>query len=163
MNYVVGFLFEASLERVLLRLKARPAWQRGKLNGIGGKVEAGETPFYAMRREALEEAGVADGHLRLPGWQLYRSERFRSSAPDGSLEAAVHFFAAQLLPGVPLEQFPDASQVESTRKEPEPNSPVYYSTIPILAREHRMLYNLEYLVPYARVWLESGEHHRSLP
>lgn len=63
-TYVCGFLFSEDRERVLLIRKRRPAWQAGKLNGIGGKIEAGETPLDAMVREFWEEAG-----LRLGGWQ----------------------------------------------------------------------------------------------
>src|SRR5690606_37644269 len=44
--------------RVLLIRKNRPTWQAGKLNGIGGKIERGETPAEAMRREFREEAGL---------------------------------------------------------------------------------------------------------
>jgi 8-oxo-dGTP pyrophosphatase MutT (NUDIX family) len=29
---------------VLLIEKQKPAWQRGKLNGVGGKIEPGENP-----------------------------------------------------------------------------------------------------------------------
>src|SRR5690606_19747163 len=36
----------------------RPAWQAGKLNGVGGKIEPGETPADAMRREFREEADL---------------------------------------------------------------------------------------------------------
>lgn len=161
MNYVCGFLFETDLQRVLLRLKARPAWQRGKLNGIGGKVESGETPFYAMRREAREETGVEDSHLQA-GWELFRTERFRSEAPDGNIGVAVHFFAAQLRAGLDLEQFAHVVAV-TMDKEAEPNVPIYYSTVPIMAREGRLLYNLEYLLPMGRVWLESGAHRRPIP
>ena len=65
-NYVVGFAFSADKSKVVLIRKTRPAWQAGKLNGPGGKIEAGETPHEAMCREFLEECGVettpADWH-----------------------------------------------------------------------------------------------------
>lgn len=57
-DYVAGFLFDAKGERVALIEKARPEWQKGKLNGIGGHIEKGETPSQAMRREFREETGV---------------------------------------------------------------------------------------------------------
>lgn len=56
--YVCGFLFTLDRSRVLLIRKNRPAWQAGKLNGLGGKIEPGETPHQAMRREFIEEAGL---------------------------------------------------------------------------------------------------------
>jgi 8-oxo-dGTP diphosphatase len=57
-NYVVGFLFSDDLSKVVLIRKARPEWQKGLLNGPGGKIEKGETPVDAMYREFYEEAGV---------------------------------------------------------------------------------------------------------
>ena len=57
-RYVVGFLFDQARKRVVLIRKNQPAWQRGKLNGVGGKIESGETPARAMRREFQEETGV---------------------------------------------------------------------------------------------------------
>lgn len=42
---------------VVLIRKNKPDWQRGKLNGIGGKVEHGETIRRAMQREFEEETG----------------------------------------------------------------------------------------------------------
>lgn len=57
-DYVAGFLFNRAQQAVLLIEKKRPAWQAGKLNGIGGKIEPGETPYEAMVREFREEAGV---------------------------------------------------------------------------------------------------------
>ncbi len=38
--------------------KLKPEWQKGRLNGVGGKVEEGEDPFDAMVREFREETGV---------------------------------------------------------------------------------------------------------
>jgi 8-oxo-dGTP diphosphatase len=58
MRYVVGLAFSPDFKRVALIRKTRPEWQRGRLNGIGGKVERDETPVAAMRREFREEAGV---------------------------------------------------------------------------------------------------------
>ena len=57
-TYACGFLFSSDRKRVLLIRKRRPAWQAGKLNGVGGKIEADETPLDAMRREFREEAGL---------------------------------------------------------------------------------------------------------
>jgi 8-oxo-dGTP diphosphatase len=57
-SYVVGFLFDQTLENVVLIRKAKPAWQKGKWNGVGGKIEPHETAADAMSREFEEEAGI---------------------------------------------------------------------------------------------------------
>lgn len=57
MNYVCGFMIDLE-DNVLLILKNRPAFQAGKWNGIGGKIEGIETPHAAMVREFKEECGV---------------------------------------------------------------------------------------------------------
>lgn len=56
-HWVVGFLFKNRSEVVLV-LKNRPEFQKGKLNGPGGKIEEGETAESAMRREFKEETGA---------------------------------------------------------------------------------------------------------
>jgi 8-oxo-dGTP diphosphatase len=58
-HYVCGLLFSESRDCVVLIRKNRPAWQAGKLNGVGGKVEPGENPRQAIEREFREEAGVS--------------------------------------------------------------------------------------------------------
>jgi len=55
-RYVVGFVIYDG--DVLLIEKRRPRWQDGKWNGVGGKIEPGESPLAAMVREFREEAGV---------------------------------------------------------------------------------------------------------
>lgn len=57
-KYVVGFLFDKSLNLVVLIEKQSPEWQKDKWNGVGGKIEADETPLDAMIREFKEEAGM---------------------------------------------------------------------------------------------------------
>jgi 8-oxo-dGTP diphosphatase len=57
-EYVVGFLFNEDKSRVLLIRKNRPEWMAGQLNGVGGKIELGESPLSAMEREFWEEAGL---------------------------------------------------------------------------------------------------------
>ena len=86
--YVVGLLFNESLTWVLLIRKNKPAWQAGKLNGVGGKVEDGETPAQAMEREFMEEAGT----IVPDGWQHYMT--MRGANPDGG-HFVVDFFAAR--------------------------------------------------------------------
>lgn len=57
-NYVLGFCFSEDRSDVALILKNKPEWQKGFLNGIGGKIEKNEAPIDAMIREFLEETGV---------------------------------------------------------------------------------------------------------
>ena len=62
-EYVVGLLFNANEDDVLLIRKKRPDWQAGFLNGIGGHIQENESPKAAMQREFFEEAGAEiDSH-----------------------------------------------------------------------------------------------------
>lgn len=57
-NYVCGFAFNLKHE-VALVTKAKPEWQKGKLNGVGGKIETTDKSFaHAMAREFKEETQV---------------------------------------------------------------------------------------------------------
>lgn len=85
-EYVCGFLF-GDRHRVALIRKARPEWQRGRLNGVGGRIEPGESPKEAMVREFWEETGYltfeSDWSLRVvhrgPGHVVYF---FRADRPQ---------------------------------------------------------------------------------
>ena len=80
-EWVAGFLFTENYRKVALIRKARPEWQAGKLNGVGGKVEAGEFPAAAMAREWYEEAGLPEHE-----WREFCQLEWA--------QGTVHFFAA---------------------------------------------------------------------
>lgn len=67
-RYALGFMFSSDRSRVALIRKLTPAWQAGLLNGIGGKIEPGESPAQAMAREFAEEAGPATDASE---WELF--------------------------------------------------------------------------------------------
>ncbi len=57
-KFVAGFMFNLNLDKVALIKKTRPEWQKGLLNGIGGRIEDGESSIQAMVREFKEETGM---------------------------------------------------------------------------------------------------------
>ncbi len=59
MKYVLGFIFGKTHNFVLLQRKAKPDWQKGRYNGVGGKIEEDESPEEAMMREGEEEVGCS--------------------------------------------------------------------------------------------------------
>jgi 8-oxo-dGTP diphosphatase len=79
-RYVLGFAFQPTFnDEVVLIRKLKPEWQAGKLNGVGGSIEEGESPSQAMSREFFEEAGVATdpqrwrsfATMRGAGWEVF--------------------------------------------------------------------------------------------
>lgn len=58
-RYTLGFLFNNDLSKVLLIHKLSPDWQRGKVNGLGGKFERDETNIACISREVEEETGLS--------------------------------------------------------------------------------------------------------
>jgi 8-oxo-dGTP diphosphatase len=71
-RYVLGFVFDLEYRDVLLIQKARPAWQAGRLNGLGGKMEEGETSYQAMERELAEETAGRLGRVTLASFGRLR-------------------------------------------------------------------------------------------
>lgn len=87
MRWCLGFLFNnQAIARVAI-LKKGSSLHVGCWNGIGGKVEEGETDYDAMRRECKEEAGID-----ITNWVSVA--QLQSWAPKASWYVAV--FAAYL-------------------------------------------------------------------
>ncbi len=59
LKYTLGFVFNSDCTRVLLVHKQRPEWQKGRANGIGGKLDQGESPEACISRETLEESRLS--------------------------------------------------------------------------------------------------------
>ncbi len=86
-NFVVGFAFSPDGKEIALLLKDHPENLAGKLNGLGGGVEDGESYEEAMAREFREESGGAE--IPLKGWRQFGVLRkpkfsvafFRADAP----------------------------------------------------------------------------------
>lgn len=67
-QYVLGFAFDPPYKNVVLIRKNRPAFQAGKLNGVGGKLEVDEAPVDAMVREFYEETGL---RTKQSSWHMF--------------------------------------------------------------------------------------------
>lgn len=132
-QYVCGFLFSRDLTNVVLIRKLKPEWQRGKLNGVGGKIEPGETWLQAMGREFREEAGLVVAH-----WRLFHVERFLNGT-------VVHFCCAV---GEPM-------RARTMTDEPVIVTDVRAGITPFTA-----MYNLPYLIPMAQIILCQPEELR---
>lgn len=59
-------MFSSNMGQLVLVEKQRPEWQAGKYNGVGGKIEPGETDHDAMVREFREETG-----RDIPSWTRF--------------------------------------------------------------------------------------------
>jgi len=78
-QYTVGFIFNSSLNKVLLVHKTKPVWQDGRINGIGGKFEEDEDMFECIVRETQEESTLVTkqsdwkfvGILLWPGKEIH--------------------------------------------------------------------------------------------
>jgi len=69
-QYSLGFFFKRSrlhdmFTDVCLIQKNKPEWMKGRLNGVGGKLESDELPLQCMIREFEEETGV-----RVTNWAM---------------------------------------------------------------------------------------------
>lgn len=73
-EYVLGFAFSADAKTIVLIEKQKPDWQKGKLNGVGGKLEEfDKSPLNAMIREFEEETGLK---TKSDNWSCFGSMTF---------------------------------------------------------------------------------------
>lgn len=163
-DYVVGYAFRSDYGAVALIEKRKPAWQAGKLNGIGGKIEPGESPEAAMSREFLEEAGLL---VHPQCWLHFRTEQFMHTTPgksDQHVGTRVYHFAVRVGDSewaqirtieverivkvrLPLTFTGHAEQDQQSGTGP------FHSTV----------YNMAYLIPMAVTLLQQPPENRPVP
>lgn len=127
LQYVVGFMFAPRFgeEYVLLIGKNRPSWQTGKLNGVGGRIEPGESAELAMCREFREEVGIDT----TPGnWRLFATLHLRYGT--------VRFFSAN-----------EPEAITPTQRTDE--KPHWVNLNAVLRRNVESVHNLRWLLPLA--------------
>jgi 8-oxo-dGTP diphosphatase len=126
-RYVAGFAFSADGEKVVLIEKKRPKWQAGKLNGVGGHIEAGEYPITAIVREYKEETGVKS---KASDWYCFACLRGK--------EFVLYFYSAFNDALLNVQTMTDESVCVYDRRRVQ-ELPIQFPTIP----------NLTWLLPLA--------------
>ena len=115
----LGYVLSEDGAKVLMvNRNARPEdHQLGKYNGLGGKLEPDEDVMAGMRREIMEEAGIAcdamalRGTISWPGFGrggedwlgfIFRIDRFSGQPHSENAEGALEWVALGDLAGLPL-------------------------------------------------------------
>lgn len=134
-KYVLGFVFNQDLSRVLLQQKTKPDWQAGKLNGCGGKIQDEyEQPLYAIRRECFEET------------QLY-VHNFKEFGLLKGADYEVYCFAAKFDKDF---EYLDGAKIEN-------NGEVLMVFDVDNVFELNVISNLKFLVPMAKLALQNKD------
>jgi 8-oxo-dGTP diphosphatase len=92
---VCSLLFLVRDDTILLAMKKR-GFGKGRWNGVGGKVEPGETLEEAMVRESQEEIGVTP-------LQYDKVAVHDFLFPDGTSDMQVHTYVSRKWQGDPIE------------------------------------------------------------
>lgn len=85
LKYTICFILQR--DKILLLNREKPAWM-GRWNGVGGKIEPGETPHHSVLREVWEETGIPLNEALFKGivtWQM-----------DGTENGGMYLFLAYL-------------------------------------------------------------------
>ena len=98
------------------RIKKENDENRDKWIGIGGKLEAGESPFDAARREIFEETGASVVNLRYRGHITFVSDLYGTEY--------MHLFSADGYEGE-INYDCDEGRLEWVKKDVVPTLPIW--------------------------------------
>ena len=133
-EFVLGFLFNIDCTKVILIRKEKPYWQKGFYNGVGGKVQEGELPIEAIRREFREETVLDIFYWKYFGY-------INDSGNKISLFTSL----------IPTESFVKESVVNKTE---EIVTEVFLDNI----KNIPIVYNLHWLIPMAKEIINSNKN-----
>jgi len=138
-KYVLAFVFDEYRESIILVKKTSPEWQKGLLNGVGGKIEKDEQPINAMVREFKEETGKLTD---VQDWEYF------GRIPT-VYEGIIHLFTTSLS--------------EELYYAPFTGTDDCYLYSPDQLKREPIIPNLKWLIPMAMGFLDgknnpSGEH-----
>ena len=92
MNYTLALLFTPIASAVLLiRKRNKPVQHIGLYNGIGGKIEPGESSMEGMVREIDEESGVKVAPCQLEKFAVMRGSKFQVHCYRGFIQEVTTF------------------------------------------------------------------------
>lgn len=129
-EYVIILPIISGTKDILLVTKAKPEWQKGKLNLLGGKVELNETPTQAAIRELYEESGI----------EIFHAVKCGEIRSKPSL---IHCFYA------------DLGRVNITIKpRPEEIEQFNFYNWDSVKYDHRLIPNLKIIIPLLRMRVE---------
>ena len=98
------------------RVKKKNDMNKDKWLGIGGKFEAGESPYDCARREILEEAGVTAKKLKYRGIVTFVSDKYGTEY--------MHLFSADGYEGE-IDYECDEGHLEWVKKEKISSLPIW--------------------------------------
>lgn len=137
-EYSCGLLFNASKTRVVvIRKEHGPEHLLGKWNGVGGKIEDGESPEEAMSREFQEETSVV---VVPTSWTNFLD--LHESAKHAAW--VVYFFYAVV------------DEVVFTSVHTTTDEQVSYTIVEDVVSATHLVPNLRWIIPMALSHLESG-------
>jgi 8-oxo-dGTP pyrophosphatase MutT (NUDIX family) len=125
--------------KVALVKKNRPDFQIGLYNGVGGRVELGESSVQAMVREAYEEAGLTSTK---DDWLFFHHERH----PSGK---CLNFYIVDV-PGLEF--------VVKTKTDEPIRIFDYWESGRIIADPSLLLFNVPWLFMMGISYLEHPQH-----
>jgi len=135
---VVTFCIDTHEQEVLLVKKVKPSWQRNLYNGIGGKVEPGESSWRAAIREFNEEARY-DGSSNVP-WRRFAVETWK--------DYELHAFAlySTEMPGFINWRYDDLVK----NKFNDAGEELYWYSLDAIHEADDVIGNLKWMLPLAR-------------
>ncbi len=145
-KYVLIHAYDAAYpERVLLVEKDRPAWQKGCLNLLGGKIEQGEEPLDTALRELKEESGLKLKSI------LQKNKQHEDVKLMGAIVSDVSIVYCVSLPV-------DSTKSLKPRKRETEES--HWHTWNVVKNDKRLIPNLRVIIPMMRAevsgWFVSG-------